>query len=294
MAIPVIAQIKTEKRIYLFDNTSSMVTLGIWEDVKKNLKNAIDNIDDPSTTIVIVPFVQHVIGIWEEKATDNGKRILKENIDAATPGGSSTNICAAMETFYQLADTNCINYMFLLTDGVHNTTPFQNLIDDLKLWSSKIGRRDIYGFYVMLHSAAHNNTIETTIASQKNLWVVKTADINVNIYRLNGQIIYNVRNDNDLTLVVEGKLKNAGNTIANLVLEENNYFDLQISQNKVKEGKIKFSLIPKISIHSIPDEINLEISVNPENAKEFTYIVPETIYLKCINKKEKALKISLK
>lgn len=295
MSMPIIAQIKNEKRIYLFDTTKSMETLGIWGKVKDNLKNAIDQIQDSTTTIVVIPFVENVVGKWQEKATPEGKLKLKTEIDKAKTGGKSTNICAVIDEFYRNIDASCINYMFLMTDGKHNTTSFASLLNDIRYWNRNTANKEIYGFYVMLHEDAHNTPLEQIIDTQKNLWVVKSADINVNIFRLKNKLIYNIRNQDDMLVSIDGKLKYSGNTDLSLVIENNSYYDLQLFDNKVKNGKIRFSLKPKCPISDIPDEVDLIINVSFKNVpNNFTFVVPEIIYLKAINKKEKSITIKIK
>ncbi len=290
------AQVKNEKRIYLFDTTKSMQTLGIWDKVKDNLKSAIDQIDDPTTTIVIIPFIERIIDKWEEKATPLGKSILKSKIDATIAGGSTTNICTVIDEFYKNVDVNCINYMFLMTDGKHNTTNFENLITDLKMWNEKTKDKDVYGFYVMLHEQAHNVQVESVVDTQSNLWVVKTAaDINVNIFRLKNRMVYNVRNQKESSVIIEGKLNKADNTELDFILESNTYYELKLIESRIKTGKVKFKIEPKVPISQIPDSLNLKIKVNFRNTpSDFTFVVPEVIHLNVINKKEKSLTIKLK
>ncbi len=70
------AQNKAERRIYLWDVTKSLETNGIWKEVKHNLVNAINQIDDTLTEIVVVPFVEEIVDVWNYHATDKGKDIL--------------------------------------------------------------------------------------------------------------------------------------------------------------------------------------------------------------------------
>jgi hypothetical protein len=288
------AQIKQEKRIYLWDVTKSLENNGIWKEVKKNLENAINQIDESTSEIVIIPFVEDIVDVWHCTSTDEGKKALISKMDKVEPGGSSTNICAAIHKAYELIDPDKVNYIFLMTDGQHNTSDEKNLFNDIYLWESKTLGINVYGFYVMLYKEAYNAKLEDAIKNQNNFWIVKSADININLYKLPTNLVYNIRNDKNIPIKIDGNIKRAGHMQIRLNLEENNFFAIKLLKSDLSEGMISFSLIPKINISEIPDPANITMNVITENAPEFTYLLPSQIKLLVKNEKEHALRVTIK
>ena len=77
-----VAQIKNECRVYYLDCSYSMITNGIWDKVRDNLKNAIDNVTDETTDLYVIPFTDYrkthfPLPVYLQKATSEGKRFLK-------------------------------------------------------------------------------------------------------------------------------------------------------------------------------------------------------------------------
>ena len=75
---------KSENRIFLWDVTLS--TFGyagspdIAEEVRKNLLNAIENIQDENSKIVVIPFQDKVLDVWEGTASDTEKGVIISKI----------------------------------------------------------------------------------------------------------------------------------------------------------------------------------------------------------------------
>ena len=76
-----------EKRIYLLDVTASMVgegvveTPNIFNDVKEQLKNTLDNVESTHTEIVVVPFtdvVHNPINGWGQKGSYHRHRLVPD------------------------------------------------------------------------------------------------------------------------------------------------------------------------------------------------------------------------
>ena len=53
------AQVLKERRVYYLDCSHSMVSNKIWGVVCNNLKSAIDNINDETTEIIVIPFADN-------------------------------------------------------------------------------------------------------------------------------------------------------------------------------------------------------------------------------------------
>lgn len=112
--------------MYMLDGTSSMARLKVgpdtlWNAVRNSLEKVILEVDDTSTLVVVAPFWENVLDVWNTKSTASGKREIIRKIRNFKVGGRNTNISAALEKGYSLMDPNYVNYLFLMTDGEHNT-----------------------------------------------------------------------------------------------------------------------------------------------------------------------------
>lgn len=121
-----------EKRIYLIDVTASMEGKGtvqtpdIFNKVKAELKDAITSIDNPTTEVVIIPFTN--VPHEPVKGTIREKSILIEGIENLSIKKGDTNIADAWNSGLQEVDSTRINYIFLLTDGLHNCGPEKKIL----------------------------------------------------------------------------------------------------------------------------------------------------------------------
>ena len=83
------SQILKERRVYYLDCSYSMKQPnGIWDEVKENLKNAIEKVTDETTELVVVPFAfdknHHTsLPAFSSLATSKGKDFLKNKIGRA-------------------------------------------------------------------------------------------------------------------------------------------------------------------------------------------------------------------
>ncbi len=207
------AQSLKERRVYYLDCSYSMKTSGLWDPVRNNLKSAIDSVTDETTELIVIPFAfdnrhHSLLEACSEKATENGKRVLKKKIDAVSlTKNTKTYLSDPLNDFYSSrVDDSRVTYMYLMTDGQNEETPdlFKPL---LRKWSERCGNRNAYGFYVMLHHKAEDPAIEEIIDSQKHLWKVQTADVNINLVRLQSAVAFNAREEKYFDVpVVYGKL----------------------------------------------------------------------------------------
>ena len=155
---------KTEKRIYLLDLTGSMEGRGsvhtpnILQTVKDNLAATIENIDDPNTEIVIIPFTNVPHNAIEGVASIKDSLITQ--IQKLGVRSGDTNIADAWSEGIKNLDNSKINYLFLLTDGLHNTGPSkQVLFERLRKWGETAPGNNEYAFYVMLTPNAKETEI---------------------------------------------------------------------------------------------------------------------------------------
>ena len=147
----------------------------------------------------------------------------------------------------------------------------------------------------MLHNAAEDDVINKSVKSNKNMWVVNSADINVNLFKLPSSIVYNPRSDKNKKIKIIGPCSKAkSNFIVSLRLEQNNYYELIGEKAAVNKGEIVFALKLKESLANIPEEVLLKINVEAQNKDDFSFLLPYDISLRCFNKKERTLKITMR
>ncbi len=145
------SQVLKETRVYYLDCSYSMKTNKIWDEVCDNLKNAIDNIDDETTELRVIPFALDQNGsikVFTALADAAGKNSLKKQIDAITPNKSSmTYHKVPLEDFYNnQVQPGKVTYMFLMTDGQDEWKEKNSFPNLLKQWGDRYGDKNVYGF----------------------------------------------------------------------------------------------------------------------------------------------------
>ena len=289
------AQVLKERRVYYLDCSFSMQTNGIWKQVKDNLKKAIDNVSDETTELIVIPFADNTspnpqLKPMREYATQAGKNKLKSQIDKLTlKKQTMTYHYIPLNDFYnKRVDYDKVTYMFLMTDGQDEDRKQRALNELLPKWGAKFGNKNVYGFYVMLHNSAVNPKIDQVVNSQKHLWKVETADVNINLVRLQSSAIFNAKNDKYVDLPIYGDASRKS-------------FSASFAGNcplKVKKTE-KESAYLRVWIDIIPGQKLPELSYFPLNVKmagggNFEFLVTEKINVKCVNKPERTLKISVR
>lgn len=288
------SQVLKERRVYYLDCSYSMTSNNIWNEVCDNLKKAIDDISDETTELIVIPFaLDHDGGmdIFTTVANNSGKNRLKKQIDAITPNKSSmTYHKVPLEDFYNhRVHPAKVTYMFLMTDGQDEWKDKKLFPSLLKQWGDKYSDKNVYGFYVMLHKSARNAQIESICDSQNHLWQVETANINVNLIRLQPEAIFNARNDKYFELLIYGNYKEPK---FNVSFDEN--VPYTITKAEVVNGKLRVHVNPKCDIFSLPKSQTFPLSINMSGAGKFDFLVTDMINVKCESKPERSLKISIR
>ena len=288
------AQVQKERRIYYLDCSYSMVTNKIWEDVCENLKNAIDDVDDETTELIVIPFALGHDGglkVISATATKSGKEKLKNEIVSIVPSKSSMTFHSVpLQDFYaNRVSPEKVTYMFLMTDGQDehsNKSVFPNL---LKQWGERYGDKNVYGFYVMLHKYAQNANISDICEGEKHLWKVETANINVNLVRLQNNAVFNARNDKYIELPIHGN-------IGSMKLQAN--FDTsspyKVVNTKIENGKLKINVKFDGDVYSLPVAQVYPLSISMIGGGNFDFLVTDVVKVKCESKPERSLKISIR
>ena len=303
---------KSEKRIFLWDVTLS--TFGyagapdIAEEVRENLLNAIENIQDENSEIVVIPFQDNVLDVWEGDATNSSKSKIISNIQTIKEkdlGVTMTNICEAWDTALDYLDNSKRNYIFLLTDGAQNSNklPKTCLVEKISNWCEVANDNDGFAYYVMLTAAAKIPELEEVINQCNRITVVP--DPNIDIVELGAQskqIHLNIQEDqliSELRFSSNKAWSNMDQIEINCRLAENEYIELQThTVNLSKEGEVNFefnTLMPIDEIRSqLPWETRIPIHLSIDNVKyPRVYITSGDIELLVKNEREKILTIEI-
>ena len=277
-----------ERRVYYLDCSYSMISNGLWKDVRDNLFKAIDNIEDATTELYVIPFAVDgsdcaTLDAFIETATLDGKERLKNKIKHIKPSKKSmTYHWNPINDFYvnsRMLD-NGVTYMFLITDGRDehsDTNKFPNLLKD---WENRCGDKNVYGFYVMLHPSARNTLATAAIHTQTNLWEVETADLNINMIRIENGCIFSARNNQQyVDIPVSGNI-NTVEFLLNAIGES----DYAISNCEKYSDFLRVHLKPKRELSNIPEVINLPINIKLRGAGMFDFLLTEKVDIRCENK----------
>ena len=290
------SQVLKERRVYYLDCSYSMVKPNaIWDDVCDNLKNAIDNVHDETTELIVIPFAfdnQHHLSldVYRELATPGGKSKLKNKISSITPTKSTmTYHSDALKDFYSnRVSLDRVTYMFFMTDGQNEEKP-DPMPGLIKQWGSRYSGKNVYGFYVMLDKDAYDNSIEGLIDQQPQLWRVRTADVNINLIRLQNNAVFNARNDKFFDLPVYGNIK--GKKFSATVMGSSPY---KVKKVQILENRLRFFLSYTGDIYSLPVSINTPLKISMQGGGDFDFLVTEVVNVKCESKPERSLKITVK
>ena len=289
------AQVLKERRVYYLDCSYSMVTPNkIWGKVCDNLIKAIDNVEDETTELIVVPFAfdnQHhnTLSAFKELATPQGKANLKSKISSIKPNTATmTYHSDALKDFYNnRVAPDRVNYMFFMTDGQNeeNPDPMPKLLEQ---WGNRYSGKNVYGFYVMLHDAATNKNTENIITKQPQLWKVKTADVNINLIRLQNHAVFNARNDKYFDLPIYGKAD--GKKFSAAVIGTAPY---SVSKVEKKGDRLRIYLAHG-DVHQLPVSLNVPLKITMTGGGPYDFLVTESVNVKCESKPERSLKITVR
>jgi hypothetical protein len=289
-----IAQILKERRVYYLDCSYSMSELNLWDEVRDNLKNAIDNVFDETTELIVIPFANNtskdpVLKPIKALATKEGKLMLKKKINELSMSKSTmTYHYIPFYDFYaNRVEESRVTYMFLMTDGKDEDQECRTKYKLLPQWGVKYGDKNVFGFYVMLHKEAKDSGIEKIIDSQKHLWKVETADVNINLVRLQSNAILNIKNDQYFDLPIYGDSRNL-KFIASF--EDS----CPIKVNKLEKDEKKLRIWIKADKKMLPNSSDVTLNVKLAECGQYDFLVTDQINVKCENKPERSLKISLR
>ena len=298
---------KERKNIYLLDVTLSMWgeaknSVDIFDNVRNELINSINSIQNPKTEIVVVTFQDKVLQTWSEKATKTGKEIIISKLKAINKNdlkATRTNIYCAWKKGRELVNPNKLNVIYLLTDGVQNThSPSKDdLYNEVENWEDFSKGNDYYAFLVELVENAKDEKLRNTINSTLNAQVI--SGINFFVFSIkDNQPIVNLYEKLEFELDFVGdKIDEIPNDFEFSVKTKDENFKLEKETFKLNEKPITIRLIhPNISLNSLQAIQKTEwyskliISFNQDKYPNVK-LLNNVITLKIKNKKEMVLDI---
>ena len=290
------AQVQNERRVYYLDCSFSMVSKGLWDKVRKNLIEAINNISDETTEIIIIPFAFNsskspTLTPITALATTSGKEMLKKKINALTMSKSTmTYHYVPINDFYNnRVNSNRVTYMFLMTDGQDEDRLQRTKTQLLPQWGEKYGNKNVFGFYVMLNDSAKDPDIDRIINNQSHLWKVETADVNINLIRLQNHAVFNARNDKYFDLPIFG---NTDNVKFNASFP--NSSPLKVENITVKGNHFRVNVSCKQNVHQLPISSDYPLNISVTGLGKYDFLVTDKVIVNCVSKPERSLKISVR
>ena len=262
-----------EKRIYLIDLTRSMEGFNgsenIFGIVKKQVKDAIQSITDTTTEIVLIPFTDRPLGQIHKRISD--KEELLKYVDGLSPKKGDTNILAAWKQGVQQLDSTKVNYMFMLTDGIHNTgEPIDSLYESLQEWHSLTKDKYQFAFYVLLSQNAREQGICEIVEESKQMWLVPSLNINTDFILGKMNLNVNIINNNKVKIhltCTNPEIFNEGFNF-NISIPKNEYYRItNASQVLDSDGFLSFEVEKLKPQNQLPISYNTVLKVDYDKEK---------------------------
>lgn len=283
---------KSEKRIYLFDVTASMEgkgvipTANVFSSVKRNLQYSIGLIKNKNSEITIIPFTNKPLDKYSFPL--DSLQSINQCIDNLKIEKGDTNIADAWLAGINEIDTTKVNYLFLITDGLHNTGPEKNILyEHIDNWGNIANDHYYFAFYIMLTPNAKELELVEKIRESKQIWPVESLDMNVVFIQSEKEITTNINNNNTIVLQQNSSIEYDLNNIEyTLRLEDNPYYSIDnITRLDLTNNYISFDINEKIPRLQIPIEYPIKLSIDYDAEKHpLVFFTPNTINLKIINK----------
>lgn len=283
---------RAEKRIYLFDVTASMEgkgivpTANVFSSVKRNLQYSIGLIKNKNSEITIIPFTNKPLNKFSFPL--DSLQSINQCIDKLKIEKGDTNIADAWLAGINEIDTTKINYLFLITDGLHNTGPEKNVLyEHIDKWEDIANNHYYFAFYIMLTPNAKELELVYKIKETKQIWPVESLDMNVVFIQSEKEITTNINNNNKIVLRQDSSIEYDFNNIDyTLNLEDNPYYTIDnITRLDSTSNYISFEINEKIPRLEIPLEYPVKLSIDYDAEKHpLVFFTPNVINLKIINK----------
>lgn len=284
---------KAEKRIYLIDVTASMEGKGsvdtpdIFADVKRSLQQTIELIQDKTTEVVFIPFTNkpHLRSSFKVEEMDEIKKYISE----LKVEKGDTNIVDAWNEGVEEINPSKVNYLFLLTDGLHNTGPEkEQLFDYFQNWSEFSFNRYYFAFYVMLTPHAKELDIATEIDKSNQIWMIESMDVNVSFISAGFKLRTNITNSKNVKINFRSNnLKVFSSDLdVKFRLEDNPYYKIKSFKDNLKNDQsVLIELEELMPLLNIPVETDLSLSIEYDKTKyPLLFFTPEKVGIEVVNK----------
>lgn len=250
---------KPSRKVFLWDVTLSMKGAGgcpnIWDEVKDKLIKEVENISDPKTEVVILPFQHRIIDKISDYATPEGKQKLIQyvksfdlprlwigdaingrEVNSGEKGKTTmTKLYAPLqECLATVISNDKTDILVILTDGVSDFPADAEAFKDFvcNKWCGSIAEeKDIFAFYVELTQ----NAINESLCPCPRFKIVDPddgGDINISTIKLtpSRSVVYNVKDDYGKEIVVkfdaESTTKIEEGFIVHVKSDNNPYFNI--------------------------------------------------------------------
>ena len=164
----------------------------------------------------------------------NGQIIAKdgilENIKSLSIKRGDTNIADAWNYAVQEIDSTRVNYLFILTDGLHNCGPEKDsLYNDLRKWADISKDQYYFAFYVMLTPNAKEQEICNIVDETQKMWLIESMNVNVSFLISSLDVNINVKNKKTTSIHYESNNPAIFNDSVdfNIELSENPYYAME-------------------------------------------------------------------
>ena len=316
-ATALFAQPKSQRRIYLWDVTLSMKGFGgtpnIYDDVVKFLEKEIESITDESTEVVVLPFQERILEVWNTNADMTGKKeIIKKIKNYSNHQSTYTNIVGPLKDIMSTiisCDKN--NILMILTDGLQSKQfgGCQELINWIDAWGEYSKENCAYALYVMLTKEANDQKVRDKIKKTANIDVILEIKnpidiidlhpaelIKINIEEKTAEIYFTYNHNKILPenikiqITAVDSILNINQTVAvrdsKIKFDVNYQSEYQVFQTR-KTQLAETTILPINMKLMNQDEIKVQ-------TEKILFLTRENIELELINKPEKILRISIK
>ena len=280
-----------EKRIYLVDVTASMTGKGIvktpdiFNKVKDELKNAVMSINDVNTEIVIIPFTN--VPHSSIRGLISNRDSLISAIDKLSVRPGDTNIADAWSHGIQEIDSTRVNFIFMLTDGLHNYGPEKEaLYDRLESWSSFARGHYYFAFYVMLTPNAKEQKICDIVDKTEQMWLIESSDVNISFISTYLNAKANIYDNKERSLPFRFSNPDAprDNLKVDLKLEPNPYYEISYVGSNMDRGFVNFKIKGLKPLMELPIKTTLRLHILYDKEKNYlTFFTPEVVNLTILN-----------
>lgn len=279
-----------ERRIYLIDLTRSMKGFNgaedIFDGVKQQLSETINEITDTTSEIVFIPFTDKPLDIFHEKIAQK-PAILKYISELDTKHGD-TNILDAWKKGEEFLDSTKINYLFMLTDGVHNTgAPIDRLYKKLADWHLRVDGKYEFAFYVLLSENAREKEISRIVEFSKQMWLVPSMNIHTDFIIGKMNLGVNIIKNSKVRLhlsCTNPEIFNKGFKFK-ISFPENKYYRIKNATNVLDtNGNISFEIEKLKPQKELPISFHTKIQISYDKEKyPFIFFTPEEYNLNIVN-----------